>query len=215
MVISPKGQCDISMQLVGDFNVYNAAQAVAVGQAIGLSSKEISTGIDELPVVAGRLESVNAGQDFAVLVDYAHTPDAIQNVLKAAKSVVEGKVRLVFGATGVGEYARDTTKRGPMGEIAAKYADYIYLTDDETYLEDPSAIRDAVEQGILKAGGKDKYIEIGDRRDAIKQAFKDAKKGDVVLLCGIGHQDYRAMGGKKESWDERLVAKEILLEIKR
>jgi UDP-N-acetylmuramoyl-L-alanyl-D-glutamate--2,6-diaminopimelate ligase len=213
-VISPKGQCDISMKLVGDFNVYNAAQAVAVGQAIGLSSKDIAKGINELPVVAGRLEPVDAGQDFTVLVDYAHTPDAIKNVLKAAKSVATGEVRIVFGATGVGEYARDTTKRGPMGEVAAKYADFVYLTDDETYLEDPDSIRDAVEQGILKAGGKDKYVEIGDRRQAIKQAFKDAVKGDVVLLCGIGHQDYRAMGGKKEPWDERQVAKKILLEIR-
>jgi UDP-N-acetylmuramyl tripeptide synthase len=100
-----------------------------------------------------------------------------------------------------------------MGEVAAEYADMVYLTDDETYLEDPAKIRKEVEKVILKAGGKAKYIEIGDRRKAIKQAFKDAQKGDVVVLCGIGHQDYRAMGVKKEPWDERQVAKEILGEL--
>jgi UDP-N-acetylmuramoyl-L-alanyl-D-glutamate--2,6-diaminopimelate ligase len=209
-VVSSRGRTDVSMQLVGQFNVYNAAMAVAVGTVIGIDRKSIAKGIGELSVVDGRLEPVSAGQDFAVLVDYAHTPDALKNVLHAVRAIAKGKVRVVFGATG----DRDPLKRPDMGKIAAEYADYIYLTDDETYLEDPDSIRDAVEQGILAAGGKDKYIEIGDRRAAITQAFKDAEPGDVVLLAGIGHQDYRAMGGKKEVWDERVVAKEILEELK-
>jgi UDP-N-acetylmuramoyl-L-alanyl-D-glutamate--2,6-diaminopimelate ligase len=205
-VVSSRGRTDVSMQLVGQFNVYNAAMAVAVGTVIGIDRKSIAKGIGELSVVGGRLEPVSAGQQFAVLVDYAHTPDALKNVLQAVRAITKGKVRVVFGATG----DRDPLKRPDMGKIAAAYADYIYLTDDETYLEDPDSIRDAVEQGILAAGGKDKYIEIGDRRAAITQAFSDAESGDVVLLAGIGHQDYRAMGGKKEAWDERIVAKEIL-----
>jgi UDP-N-acetylmuramoyl-L-alanyl-D-glutamate--2,6-diaminopimelate ligase len=213
-LVSPKGSVDITMNQVGEFNVYNAAMAASVGQIIGLPREDIAKGLGSLQVIEGRLEPVDAGQDFSVLVDYAHTPDAIKNVVLAAKGVAKGQVRLVFGATGVGEYARDTTKRGPMGEVAAKYADYIYLTDDETYLEDAAQIRKAVEQGILAAGGKGKYVEIGDRRQAIKQAFTDAKAGDAVVLCGLGHQDYRNMGGKHEPWDERIVAKEILQEIK-
>lgn len=212
-LVSSKFSAKIHAHLVGNFNAYNAAMAAAVGQIIGLNGEQIQQGIENVPVVPGRLEEIKAGQNFTVLVDYAHTPDAIKNVLLAAKSIATGKVRILFGATGVGEYARDTTKRGPMGEIAAQYADYIYLTDDETYLEDPDAIRDDVEKGILAAGGEDKYIEIGDRREAIKQAFSDSQAGDVVLLCGIGHQDYRAMGGKKESWDERIIAKKILQEL--
>ena len=162
----------------------------------------------------GRLESIDEGQDYSVLVDYAHTEDALKNVLTAVKGIATSKVRIVFGATGVGEYARDTAKRGPMGETAVKYADFVYLTDDETYLEDGDKIRKEVEKGILGAGGKDKYIEIGDRRDAIKQAFIDSRKGDVVVLAGIGHQDYRNQGGKKLPWDEREVAREILQELK-
>lgn len=209
-LVSSKFSIPLKVNLVGKFNAYNSAMAVAVGQAVGLKAKQIQAGIENVQVVPGRLESVDAGQDFSVLVDYAHTPDAIENVLLAAKEVAKGKVKIVFGATGVGEYARDTTKRAPMGEVAAKHADYIYLTDDETYLEDPAKIRDEVEVGILAAGGEGKYIEIGDRREAITQAFKDAKEGDVVILAGIGHQDYRAMGGKKEHWDERVIAREIL-----
>ena len=209
-LVSPKFSLSLKVKLVGKFNAYNSAMAAAVGQAVGLSAGEIEAGIAAVDVVPGRLESVDLGQDFSVLVDYAHTPDAIENVLVAAKEVASGKVKIVFGATGVGEYARDTTKRGPMGEVAAKYADYIYLTDDETYLEDPAKIRDEVEVGIVAAGGTGKYVEIGDRRQAITQAFKEAKKGDVIILAGIGHQDYRAMGGKKEAWDERDISREIL-----
>lgn len=214
-LVSSKFSVSIHAHLVGNFNAYNSAMAAAVGQVAGLSAEQIRMGIKNVPVVPGRLEEVSAGQPFTVLVDYAHTSDAIQNVLLAAKSVIHGKgiVRIVFGATGTGEHRSDTSKRVPMGKVAAKYADYIYLTDDETYLEDPDVIRDAVEEGILAAGGKDKYVEIGDRRKAIRQAFADAKPGDVVLLCGIGHQDYRAMGGKKEAWDERIIARELLGEL--
>ncbi|MDQ5953343.1 MAG: UDP-N-acetylmuramoyl-L-alanyl-D-glutamate--2,6-diaminopimelate ligase [Patescibacteria group bacterium] len=199
-----------NMQLVGEFNVYNASMAIAACRALSLSYADIAKGLNALKGVAGRLEPVLAGQPFMVLVDYAHTPDAVKNVLQAARGVASGMVRLVFGATGVGEYARDTTKRGPMGEVAVKYADYVYVTDDETYLEDPAQIRKAVVQGGLAAGGAKKYVEIADRKDAIKQAFIDAKPGDVVILAGIGHQNYRSMAGKKEPWDERQIAKNLL-----
>lgn len=208
-LVSPKGSVEVKMNQVGEFNVYNAAMAAAVGQVVGLSRENIADGLASLQVIEGRLEPVDAGQNFAVLVDYAHTPDALQNVIKAVKTVAKGKVRLVFGATG----DRDKKKRQPMGQIAAELADYIYLTDDETYTEDPDAIRQEVEQGI-KEFGSSNYEVIADRRDAIKKAFMDAKAGDIVLLCGIGHQDYRNMGGKHQPWDERIVAKEILQEIK-
>ena len=208
-LISPKGSVDVTMHQVGEFNVYNASMAVVAGQIIGLSNEQIAKGLASLQVIEGRLEPVEAGQSFAVLVDYAHTPDALKNVTSAVKSVCKGKVRLVFGATG----DRDKKKRAPMGEVAVKFADFIYLTDDETYTEDGDTIRMQVEQGIIKAGGLDKYVQIADRREAIMQAFKDARAGDVVLLCGIGHQDYRNMAGKHEPWDERIIAKELLNEL--
>lgn len=208
-VVSKLGRTDVSMPMVGEFNVYNAAMAVTVGVIIGLDKKAIATGIGNLAVVAGRLEPVVAGQDFAVLVDYAHTPDALKNVLQAVRGITRGKLRVVFGATG----DRDPTKRPDMGKVAMQNADVVYLTDDETYTEDGDAIRSAVKQGIEAAASDAVYFEIADRKAAILQALKDAKAGDAVVLAGIGHQDYRNMGGKKQPWDERVVAKELLTEL--
>lgn len=196
----------IESHLPGRFNVYNTLAAVCVGRAVGLSKEQVERGIAALDGVAGRMEQVDVGQKFAVVVDYAHTPDALENVLKALRESTKGKLAVVFGATG----DRDKGKRGLMGEVAARYADRVYLTDDETYTEDPDAIRNAVYGGIVVAGGKGKTQVIPERIDAIKAAFAEAGTSDTVLLAGLGHQDYRAMGGKKQSWDEREVARELL-----
>ncbi|HSX43523.1 MAG TPA: UDP-N-acetylmuramoyl-L-alanyl-D-glutamate--2,6-diaminopimelate ligase [Candidatus Saccharimonadales bacterium] len=204
-------QLHIVSKLPGAFNVYNTLAAASVGRAVGLTSKQIEQGIAALPGVAGRLESVDAGQKFAVVVDYAHTPDALANVLQALRGSTKGKLIAVFGATG----DRDRTKRGPMGEVVVRLADTIYLTDDETYTEDPDTIREAVYAGIVQAGGKDKTTVIADRLEAIRAAFVAANAGDTVLLAGLGHQDYRAMGGEKQPWDEREVARKLLAEIKK
>jgi len=198
----------ISSHLSGSFNVYNTLAAVCVGRAVGLTKQQIERGIANLPGVAGRMEPVDAGQAFSVVVDYAHTPDALENVLRALREPTKGKLAVVFGATG----DRDKTKRGPMGEVVARLADKIYLTDDETYTEDPDAIREAVLQGIVAANGKQKTSVIAERLEAIRAAFKDAKPGDTVLLAGIGHQDYRAMGSERQPWDEREVARKLLKE---
>ena len=192
--------------LIGEFNAYNASAAVATGIALGITPEKVASGVAALTAVPGRMEQVSAGQEFSVLVDYAHTPDALKNVLTTLQKVTKGRVVVVFGATG----DRDKAKRPLMGEVAAKNADYIYLTDDETYTEDPAAIRAAVMKGITRGRGAAKTTEIGDRRKAIAAAFKQAQKGDVVLLAGIGHQDYRAMGGKNVPWDERDIAREEL-----
>lgn len=196
----------ITSRLPGSFNVYNTLAAVCVGRAVGLTREQIEQGIRALPGVAGRMEPVDEGQKFAVIVDYAHTPDALENALSALRESTKGKLSVVFGATG----DRDKSKRGPMGDVAARLADQIYLTDDETYTEDPETIRAAVRKGIIEAGAGDKATVIPDRRQAIEKAFKDAKPGDTVLLAGIGHQDYRAMGGEKMPWDERDVARKLL-----
>jgi UDP-N-acetylmuramoyl-L-alanyl-D-glutamate--2,6-diaminopimelate ligase len=201
----------IRSRLPGSFNVYNTLAAVCVGRAIGLTREQIEQGIAALPGVAGRMESVDAGQTFAVIVDYAHTPDALENVLKALRKSTKGRLSVVFGATG----DRDKSKRGPMGKVVVRSADKIYLTDDETYTEDPNAIRDAVLDGIKQVGGEGKTSVIPDRLDAIRTAFKDAKPGDTILLAGMGHQDYRAMGGKKVSWDEREVARRVIKELRK
>lgn len=219
--LSPKGsevrlnyqgvKTKFSTSLLGKFNAYNAAAAASVGLVLGIDEAEVAKGVAALKSVPGRMESVDEGQGFDVIVDYAHTPDALKNVLSTLQEIARGRVLLVFGATG----DRDKTKRPQMGQIAAEHADLIFLTDDETYTENPDAIRRAVLDGIEAAGGKAKTKEIADREAAIKDAFKSAKKGDVVVLAGIGHQDYRAMGGKKEPWDERDVARKLLKAIYR
>ncbi len=194
------------IQLPGEFNVYNAASAAAGVSVLGITPEKIAKGLSELKAVPGRMERVSASQNFTVIVDYAYTPDALEKALKSIREITKGRILLVFGATG----DRDKTKRPVMGEVAAKNADRIFLTDDETYTEDPAAIRKEVMAGITKAKGQKKTTEIGDRREAIKAALKIAKKGDVLLLAGIGHQNYRNMAGKKLPWDEREIAKALL-----
>lgn len=196
----------LQTQLPGTFNIYNASAAACVGELIGLSSDQIEQGIAALHAVPGRMEVIDTGQNFGVLVDYAHTPDALDNVLTAAKEITSGKGRVlvVFGATG----DRDKAKRPIMGGVVAAHADLIYLTDDETYTEDPDTIRAEVRAGIERAKGN--YIEVADRRQAIAAAFTAARVGDVVVLAGMGHQDTRNMGGKSIAWDERDIARELL-----
>lgn len=197
---------NIQVNLPGRFNVYNALAAASVGLTLGMEPSRIEKGIAALKAVAGRMTAIDAGQAFGVIVDYAHSPDALKNVLHATKELTTGRVILVFGATG----DRDKIKRPVMGEVAARYADKIYLTDDETYTEDPVAIRQAVNAGIVKAGGQAKTEMIEDRGEAIKKAFTEAKKGDTVILAGIGHQKDRNMGGRLEPWDEIAIAKKAL-----
>jgi len=196
----------VTIHLPGKFNVYNAAAVAGVGQWLGLSGKQISKGLASLESSPGRMESIDVGQPFSVIVDYAVTPDALQNVLETLRPVTKGKLMIVFGATG----NRDQAKRPLMGEVVARHADKIFLTDDETYTEDPDAIRAAVYNGIVKAKGKAKTEVIADRRAAIQAAFALAKMGDTVLLTGMGHQNSRNMGGKEVKWDERDVARQLL-----
>lgn len=195
----------IRCNVPGEFNVSNSLAAVAVGRVLGLKKEQIEQGIAALDSVDGRMTRIKAGQEFDIIVDFAHTPDALQNVLETLKGFTKGDVRLVFGATG----DRDKSKRPVMGEVAAKFADKIYLTDDETYTEDSATIIAAVQGGIVAAGGEEKLTVIPERLEAIKQAFADAKAGDTVLLAGIGHQNTRMQGGKEIEWDEKQIATEL------
>src|SRR5690606_24051591 len=146
----------------------------------GLSKEQIEAGIVSLKSVAGRMFKIEDGQQFGVIIDYAATPAALESVLNTARETTKGKGRIGFGATG----DRDKSKRPVRGEVVARLADAIYLTDDETYTEDPAAIRTAVQKGIAKAGGEGKTREFDDRADAISAAVTDAKAGDTVLITG-------------------------------
>jgi len=161
--------------------------------------------VANLEGVPGRFERVVEGLGYDVVVDYAHTPDAMEKLLEAAKAITSNRVILVFGATG----DRDKGKRPIMGEIAARMADRIILTDDESYSEDPQTIRDEVMAGIESAGGEAKTTELGDRRQAIEKALSIAKKGDIVLITGMGHEQFRIVNGKRLPWNDGDVVREL------
>jgi len=197
---------ELATALPGEFNIYNMTAAAAATYLIGIKLDDIVEGVANLENVPGRFERVVEGLDYDVIVDYAHTPDALHKFLSAAKSITKNRVILVFGATG----DRDKTKRPIMGEIAAKMADRIILTDEESYNEDPAAIRSQVMAGIEMAGGSGKTKEIADRRDAIKKALDIATKGDMVLITGMGHEKFRIENGKKLPWNDADVVRQLL-----
>jgi UDP-N-acetylmuramoyl-L-alanyl-D-glutamate--2,6-diaminopimelate ligase len=206
VVIDHQTTLNLATALPGTFNIYNMTAAAATAYLLGVKLDDIIEGIANLEGIPGRFERVVEGVGYDVIVDYAHTPDALEQLLGAAKEVTKNRVILVFGATG----DRDKTKRPIMGEIAARLADRIILTDEESYNEDPQAIRDQVRDGIETAGATAKLTEIPDRRDAIEKALAIAKKDDIVLITGMGHEQFRIVNGEKLPWNDAEVVRELL-----
>lgn len=206
-VESPWGASDITLQMVGKFNVYNALAAITTTLLEGISLEEIKSSLEQVPGVEGRVEAVNEGQDFAVLVDYAHTPDGLENVLRTVKEFAVGKVITVFGCGG----DRDRTKRPIMAKIASRYSDYVVVTSDNPRTEDPQFILDEVEAGLIEINAnKDQYELIIDRREAIHHAIEMASHDDVVLIAGKGHETYQLIGTAVLDFDDRVVAREAI-----
>ncbi len=205
LVIDHQTHLELATALPGEFNVYNMTAATSVAYLLGIKLDDIQEGIANLEAVPGRFERAVDGLDYDVIVDYAHTPDALEKLLNAAKNIAKGRVILVFGACG----DRDKTKRPIMGEIAAKNADRIFLTDEESYNEDPTAIRDMIREGIERVGGAN-MTELPDRREAIERALGSAKKGDMVLITGMGHEQYRIVNGERLPWNDTVVVREII-----
>jgi len=177
---------NISCTLPGSFNVYNSLAAVGVGRALGLSKERIEQGIAALEGVEGRMTNINEGQNFSVIIDYAHTPDSFEKLFKDIKPVVKGKLLVMFGSAG----RRDEAKRAVQGKLAGKYADEVVLTEEDDRDIDGEAILKDIAKGAEQAGkkqGKDLFL-VHDRRDAIKFIFGRAKKGDTVMLLGKGHE---------------------------
>lgn len=206
VVIDHQTTLELATALPGRFNVYNMTAAAATAYLLGVKLQDIIEGVANLEGVPGRFERVVEGLGYDVIVDYAHTPDALEKLLEAAKSVTKNRVILVFGATG----DRDKGKRPIMGEIAARLADRIVLTDDESYSEDPQTIRDEVMAGIEQASGSAKTTELGDRREAIEKALSIAKKGDTILVTGMGHEQFRIVNGERLPWNDGDVVREIV-----
>lgn len=195
---------EVHLPLLGAYNVENALAAAAVGACAGMSVSDIAVGLNTAPQVAGRLEVVTQ-VPFRVVIDFAHTPDALDGALAAVRSVTEGRLIVVFGAGG----DRDRTKRRPMGEAVGRHADEVFLTSDNPRTEDPEIILDDVAQG-LKAGS---FHRVVDRRKAILEALTSAGPDDTVLLAGKGHETYQVIGLEKLPFDERIVVRDSLAEL--
>ncbi len=203
----PSGQFQVNTHLLGMHNISNCLAAVAAMHALGLDKKVIAEGISSVVSIPGRLEPVEMGQSFKVLVDYAHTEDALNNVLLIIKEITEHEVWTVIGCGG----DRDRTKRPLMGRAACKFSDHVIITSDNPRSEEPLDIIKDIESGIK--GEFANYDIVPDRRDAIQKAIASAAEGDIVLIAGKGHEDYQIIKDKVIHFDDREVALEMLSKI--
>jgi len=199
---TPAGTIDLSLALQGRFQFYNAAAAVATGLALGIAPNTIAEALREVRV-PGRFEGINCGQKFGVIVDYAHAPDGLENVLTTAREFTKGQLICVFGCGG----DRDRGKRPVMGEISARLADLTLVTSDNPRTEDPEAII----ADILPGVGDAPHIVEANRQKAIEMAIQKAQPGDLIIIAGKGHEDYQEINHVKTHFDDREVARNILM----
>jgi UDP-N-acetylmuramoyl-L-alanyl-D-glutamate--2,6-diaminopimelate ligase len=203
-LVTPKGNLDIKTPLIGQYNVANILAAAATAYAEGFGLKAIKKGIEKLRTVPGRMERIACGQDFAVFIDYAHTEDALQNVLSTLRSVSNKKILLVFGCGG----DRDKAKRPLMGKVAAQLADFTIITSDNPRSENPDSIARDIERGFK--GSTTRYRIIVDRYKAIKRALTTADEDMIVLIAGKGHERHQIFADNIAAFDDRQVVREIL-----
>ncbi|MBO0777506.1 MAG: UDP-N-acetylmuramoyl-L-alanyl-D-glutamate--2,6-diaminopimelate ligase [Ktedonobacteraceae bacterium] len=207
-LILPDAEGLIETPLVGRFNVSNCLAAIAVAYSQGIGLDKITSALATVQSVAGRMERVDEGQSFAVIVDYAHTPDSLEKILATLRPLTERKLIVIFGSAG----ERDVQKRPVMGRIAAQMSDFFVITDEDPREEDREKILNEIAAGAEGSGkerGSD-FLCIADRREAIKTAFARAQPGDTVLLAGKGHEQSIIMGREKLPWDDRQAARELL-----
>ena len=194
-----------NVPIPGLFSVFNAMSAAGIALSLGWTLDSIKYGLEHMVSVSGRLEPLPTGKnEFTVLLDYAHTPDALENLLKTVRGFATGRVVTLFGCGG----DRDHAKRPIMGEIAGRFSDFAIVTSDNPRSEDPMEIIASVEDGVKKSGCE--YVVIESRRDAIEYALKNAKKNDVIILAGKGHENYQEINGGKQPFDEKEIVAEIL-----
>ena len=203
-VVSSAGRFSLASPLLGRFQVANLLGAAAAARRVGVSPEEIAEAAAGVVNVPGRLERVEAGQAYPILVDYAHTPDALERLLQAVRELTDRKIILVFGCGG----DRDRGKRAPMGEIAGRLADIAIATSDNPRSESPEAILREVEAGLIRSGAT-KYLKIVERREAIRQALELANPGTVVVIAGKGHETTQTIGSQELPFDDRKVAAEL------
>ncbi len=196
----------IKVDIPGRFTVYNALAAICIAKKIGIESSYIKEALEKIKV-PGRSEMVENKLEIPIMIDYAHSPESLQNILQAVSSYTKGRVISVFGCGG----DRDARKRPIMGEISGKVADYTIITSDNPRTEDPQAIVDQIEEGYKKTKGK--YEVIVDRTEAIQKAIQMANKNDIIVLAGKGHEPYQEINGVKHPFDERIIVKDIISKI--
>jgi len=196
------GRYPLNLKLTGLFNVYNALGAFTATAALGVPIEIIKGALENVRGVPGRFEPVDAGQDFTVIVDYAHTPDGLENILKTARQFTRGRLITVYGCGG----DRDRAKRPIMGGIAAKYSDFQIITSDNPRTEDPAKIIQDIIEGVRPLVKRENYLVEQDRHKAIRLAIGTARKGDVVIIAGKGHEDYQIIGTDKFPFDDRREA---------
>ena len=202
----PNNQIEVDFHLPGDFNIYNALAAATVALGNNINIKVIKEALEKASSIPGRFESVDCGQKYSIIVDYAHTVESLENLLSLYKGLTRGKLFLVFGATGGG---RDKAKRSKMGTAADKYADYVFVTDDDPYEENEWKIIEDVSSGIKRKEGE-KFWKLPHREEAIKLALSMAGEGDTVLLAGKGAEEIMMIGGRAVEWDDRKVVRSLL-----
>jgi UDP-N-acetylmuramoyl-L-alanyl-D-glutamate--2,6-diaminopimelate ligase len=199
----------LATRLQGRFNVYNCLAAAAVAVELGLDDASIAGGLETLAGVPGRFENIGCGQSFTAIVDYAHTPDGIRNLLEACREVSEGRVIIVVGCGG----ARDRSKRSLMGRVATEMADLCIITSDNPRSEDPGSIIDMVLEGVRGQFDADRYAVEVDRRSAIRKAVAEAQDGDLVVIAGKGHESGQIFADGVIPFDDRQVLRECLGEV--
>lgn len=208
---TPKGNLRVELAIPGRFNVYNALAAAAVGYGLGLELEKIREGLEAMNYVPGRMEEIKvAGQDFRVVVDYVHTPDALALVLEELRQVTKNKLIIVFGMPG----KRDPSNRPLMGSVADRSADIVILTDENCRIEDPMDIINQIASGFKQKTLNKNLFKIVDRKEAIKKGLQMAGEGDLVLVAGKGPENYMEFADKTIDWDDRLITKKLLKEMK-
>ena len=193
----------VKVDIPGRFTVYNALAAISIALKLGCSSENIKEALLEIKV-PGRSELVPNKKGLTIMIDYAHSPESLENILSAVKSYTRGRVISVFGCGG----DRDTSKRATMGEISGRIADYTIITSDNPRTEKPELIVEEIESGMKKTNGK--YEVVVDRIEAIKTAINMAGKTDIIVLAGKGHEPYQEINGVKHPFDERIIVNDII-----
>ena len=197
----------VKVDIPGRFTVYNALCAICICKKLGIDAENIKTALEKIKV-PGRSEMVENKLEIPIMIDYAHSPESLENILRAVRSYTRGRVISVFGCGG----DRDTRKRPLMGEISGKIADYTIITSDNPRTEKPEEIVKQIEKGIIKTKGK--YEVIVDRKKAIEKAIKMANKNDIIVLAGKGHEPYQEINGVKHPFDERIIVSDIISKMK-